>query len=154
MEVKFDVLDCKILVELIQNVCIFIVELVCKVGLLKILVLLCICQMEEMGLIIGYCVMLLLMKLGLINVIYVEVSMSDICEVVLQQFNIVVCVIFEVEECYMIVGGCDYFLKVWLCDMMYFCQIFVEWLLVLLYVSNIFSYVLMEVVVEQNFVLG
>ncbi|MTH64318.1 Lrp/AsnC family transcriptional regulator [Paracoccus shanxieyensis] len=154
MEAKLDALDRKILAELTQNARIPIAELARKVGLSKTPVSLRIRQMEEMGLITGYRAMLSPMKLGLTNVTYVEVSMSDTREAALQQFNTAVRAIPEVEECYMIAGGCDYLLKVRSRDMTHFRQILAERLSVLPHVSNTSSHVSMEAVVEQNFAPG
>lgn len=107
--------------------------------------------MEEIGLITGYRAVLSPMKLGLTNVTYLEVSMNDTREHALQQFNAAVRAIPEVEECYMIAGGCDYLVKLRSRDMAHFRQILAEKISVLPHISNTSTHVSMEAVIEQNF---
>lgn len=154
MDIKLDGLDRKILAELTENARIPTAELARRVGLSKTPVALRIRHLEEIGLITGYRAILSPLKLGLTHVTYVEVSMHDTREHALQQFNNAVRAIPEVEECYMIAGGCDYLLKVRSRDMADFRRILAEKISVLPYISNTSSRVSMEAVVEQNFNLG
>ncbi|CAM3643782.1 Lrp/AsnC family transcriptional regulator [Paracoccus yeei] len=154
MQDRLDPVDWKILEELTQNARIPVAELARKVGLSKTPVALRIRHMEEIGLITGYRAILSPLKLGLTNVTYLEVSMNDTREHALQQFNTAVRAIPEVEECYMIAGGCDYLLKVRSRDMAHFRQILAEKISILPHISNTSSHVSMEAVVEQNFNLG
>ncbi|MDT1061074.1 Lrp/AsnC family transcriptional regulator [Paracoccus sp. CPCC 101403] len=154
MEEKLDAIDRKILAELTENARIPVAELARKVGLSKTPVALRIRHLEEIGLITGYRAILSPMKLGLTNVTYLEVSMNDTREHALQQFNAAVRAIPEVEECYMIAGGCDYLLKVRSRDMNHFRQILADKISSLPHISNTSSHVSMEAVVEQNFNLG
>ncbi|RMC24662.1 Lrp/AsnC ligand binding domain-containing protein, partial [Paracoccus siganidrum] len=87
-------------------------------------------------------------------VTYVEVSMSDTREAALQQFNAAIRAIPEVEECYMIAGGCDYLIKLRSRDMAHFRRILAEKISTLPHVSNTSSHVSMEAVVEQNYHIG
>ena len=154
MDLNLDAQDRKILAELTQNARIPIAELARRVGLSKTPVALRIRQMEEIGLITGYRAILSPLKLGLTHVTYDEVSMNDTREPALQQFNAAVRAIPEVEECYMIAGGCDYLMKVRSRDMADFRRILAEKISVIPHISNTSSHVSMEAVVEQNFNLG
>lgn len=148
---QIDDIDRRILAELTRNARIPIAELSRKVGLSKTPVTHRIRALEEMGLITGYRAILSPLKLGLTHVTYVEVSLADTREAALQQFNNAIRAIPEVEECYMIAGGCDYLVKIRSRDMADFRRILAEKLSVLPHVSNTSSHVSMEAVVEQNF---
>ena len=151
MPVKLDATDLKILTQLVRNARIPIAELARAVGLSKTPVALRLRQLEEAGLITGYRAILSPLKLGLTHVTYVEVSLSDTREAALQQFNDAVRAVPEVEECYMIAGGCDYLVKVRSRDMADFRRIMAEKISVLPHISNTSSHVSMEAVVEQNY---
>ena len=154
MDEALDNTNRKILHELVTNARIPTTELARKVGLSKTPVALRIRQMEEMGLITGYRAILSPLKLGLTHVTYVEARLSDTRQKALEQFNAAVRAIPEVEECYMIAGGCDYLMKVRSRDMADFRRILAEKISTLPHVSNTSSHVSMEAVVEQNFRLG
>lgn len=154
MDDTLDALDRRILDELTRNARIPIAELARKVGLTKTPVAARIKAMEEIGLITGYRAILSPLKLGLTNVTYLEVSLSDTREQALQKFNAAVRAIPEVEECYMIAGGCDYLLKLRSRDMGHFRQILAERISVLPHVAKTSTLVSMEAVVEQNYSLG
>ncbi len=154
MQSDLDAQDRRILAELTENARIPIAELARRVGLSKTPVAQRIRHLEDIGLITGYRAILSPMKLGLTHVTYVEASLNDTREKALQQFNAAVRAIPEVEECYMIAGGCDYLIKVRSRDMADFRRILAEKLSVLPHLSNTSSRVSMEAVVEQNFSLG
>ena len=154
MDEALDNTNRKILHELVTNARIPTTELARKVGLSKTPVALRIRQMEEMGLITGYRAILSPLQLGLTHVTYVEARLSDTRQKALEQFNAAVRAIPEVEECYMIAGGCDYLMKVRSRDMADFRRILAEKISTLPHVSNTSSHVSMEAVVEQNFSLG
>lgn len=154
MNDTLDPVDWKILHALTENARMPIAELARRVGLSKTPVTIRIRQMEEMGLITGYRAVLSPMKLGLTNVTFLEVSVSDTREAALQAFNTAVRAIPEVEECYMIAGGCDYLVKVRSRDMVHFRQIMAEKISTLPHVSNTSTHVSMEAVVEQKFNIG
>ena len=148
---EMDAIDIRIVAELTRNARIPIAELARVVGLSKTPVALRIRNLEELGLITGYRAMLSPVKLGLTHVTYVEISMADTREAALQAFNAAVRAIPEVEECYMIAGGCDYMVKIRSRDMAHFRRIMAEKISLLPSVSNTSSHVSMEAVVEQNF---
>lgn len=150
MNHKLDSTNHKILEELVTNARIPVTDLARKVGLSKTPVALRIKQMEEMGLITGYRAILSPLKLGLTHVTYVEASVTDTRQKALEEFNAAIRRIPEVEECYMIVGGFDYQIKLRSRDMAHFRQIMAEKISTLPYISSTTSYVAMEAVVEQN----
>ena len=148
-----DPINRKILAELVANARIPMSELAERVGLSKTPVAQRVRQMEEIGLITGYRAILSPLKLGLTHVTYVEVKMSDTRQSALDRFNAGVRLIHEVEECYMIAGGFDYLLKVRSRDMVHFRQIMAERISALPFIHATSSYVSMEAVVEQNWLL-
>lgn len=151
MNDTLDSIDRKILAVLTTDARTPTAEIARQVGLSKTPVALRIKRMEEIGLITGYRVVLSPMKLGLTHVTYLEVSVTDTREAALQSFNTAVRAIPEVEECYMIAGGCDYILKLRSRDMAHFRQIMAERISSLPFVRSTSSHVSMEAVVEQNF---
>ena len=151
MKVEMDAIDLKILKALSEDARSPTAEIARRVGLSKTPVALRIKRLEEIGLITGYRVVLSPVKLGLTHVTYLEVSVTDTREAALQQFNTAVRAIPEVEECYMIAGGCDYMLKLRSRDMGHFRQIMAEKISTLPHVRATSSHVSMEAVVEQNF---
>ncbi len=140
----------RILEELVANARIPMTELARAVGLSKTPVAARIRHMEESGLITGYRAILSPLKLGLTNVTYVEVRVSDTRQKALETFNAAVRLIPEVEECYMIAGGFDYQIKLRSRDMPHFRRIMAEKISTLPYVTSTTSYVAMEAVVEQK----
>lgn len=153
MTVDLDAMDYRILAELVADARIPVAELARKVGLSKTPVTQRIRHMEQIGLITGYRAILSPVKLGLTHVTYVEVSLTDTRETALQQFNAAIRAVPEVEECYMIAGGCDYLVKVRSRNMADFRRIFAEKLSILPFVSNTSSRVSMEAVIEQSAVV-
>ncbi|MFV0474817.1 MAG: Lrp/AsnC family transcriptional regulator [Pikeienuella sp.] len=147
-----DPINRRILEQLVANARVPVTELAKSVGLSKTPVTLRIRQMEEMGLITGYRAILSPLKLGLTNVTYVELSVSDTRQKALEKFNAAVRLIPEVEECYMIAGGFDYQIKLRSRDMAHFRWIMAEKISTLPYVTSTTSYVAMEAVVEQNWI--
>lgn len=150
MNFELDAANQKILEALVTNARIPITELSKKVGLSKTPVTYRIKQMEDLGLITGYRAILSPLKLGLTNVTYIEVRVSDTRQKALEEFNEAVRRIPEVEECYMIAGGFDYQIKLRSRDMAHYREIMAEKISTLPYVSSTTSYVAMEAVVEQS----
>ncbi|WP_460273451.1 Lrp/AsnC family transcriptional regulator [Celeribacter sp. ULVN23_4] len=150
MNFELDVANQKILEALVTNARIPITELSKKVGLSKTPVTYRIKQMEDLGLITGYRAILSPLKLGLTNVTYIEVRVSDTRQKALEEFNDAVRRIPEVEECYMIAGGFDYQIKLRSRDMAHYREIMAEKISTLPHVSSTTSYVAMEAVVEQS----
>jgi len=147
-----DPINRRILQHLVADARMPVTELARAVGLSKTPVAARIRQMEEAGLITGYRAILSPLKLGLTNVTYVEVSVSDTRQKALEEFNAAIRLIPEIEECYMIAGGYDYQIKVRSRDMAHFRWVLGEKISTLPYVTSTTSYVAMEAVVEQNWV--
>ena len=152
MTFELDATNRKILAALVENARMPITELARRVGLSKTPTAARIKQLEEMGIITGYRAMLSPIKLGLTNVTYVEVSVSDTRQKALEAFNAAVRQIPEVEECYMIAGGFDYQIKLRTRDMTHYRQVMAEQISSLPYITSTTSYVSMEAVVEQSWV--
>ncbi|ATG47066.1 Lrp/AsnC family transcriptional regulator [Celeribacter ethanolicus] len=150
MNFELDATNQKILEALVANARIPITELSKKVGLSKTPVTYRIKQMEDVGLITGYRAILSPLKLGLTNVTYIEVRVSDTRQKALEDFNAAVRSIPEVEECYMIAGGFDYQIKLRSRDMAHYREIMAEKISALPHISSTTSYVAMEAVVEQS----
>ncbi|PTQ71991.1 Lrp/AsnC family transcriptional regulator [Celeribacter persicus] len=150
MNFELDATNQKILEALVANARIPITELSKKVGLSKTPVTYRIKQMEDVGLITGYRAILSPLKLGLTNVTYIEVRVSDTRQKALEEFNAAVRKIPEVEECYMIAGGFDYQIKLRSRDMAHYRHIMAEKISTLPHISSTTSYVAMEAVVEQS----
>ncbi|MEM7753286.1 MAG: Lrp/AsnC family transcriptional regulator [Pseudomonadota bacterium] len=149
----FDATNRRIIAALVANARLPITELARAVGLSKTPVALRIKQMEEAGLITGYRATLSPIKLGLTHVTYVTVNLLDTRQKALEAFNAAVRQIPEVEECYMIAGGFDYQLKLRTRDMPHFRAVMAEQISTLPHVSSTNSYVAMEAVVEQNWIM-
>ncbi|WP_045392187.1 Lrp/AsnC family transcriptional regulator [Falsirhodobacter sp. alg1] len=145
-----DTLDRKILTELQRNARITVAELARRIGLSKTPVAARIKALEDSGVISAYRAILSPIRLGLTHITYVEVKMEDTREAALSRFNAAVKQIGEVEECYMIAGGCDYLLKVRSVDMADYRRIMSEHISGLPFVHSTSSHVSMEAVVEQS----
>ncbi len=152
MSFELDATNRRILDALVRNARMPITELAKEVGLSKTPVAARIKQLEDLGLITGYRAILSPLKLGLTNVTYIEISVSDTRQKALEEFNAAVRAIPEVEECYMIAGGFDYQIKLRSRDMAHYRQIMAEKISTLPYVRSTTSYVAMEAVVEQNWI--
>lgn len=110
--VELDIWDKKILAILLENGRITMTDLAHRVGLSKTP-----CQMRmrrliDSGVILGFRAVVDPAKVGLDNVAFAEVKLSDTREPALRAFNDAVQHIAEVEECHMIAGNFDYLLKI------------------------------------------
>lgn len=145
-----DVVDRKILRELVADARLPIAELARRVGLSKTPVAARIRALERAGVISGYRAMVSPEKLGLPHVTFVEVRLSDTREAALKAFNEAVRAVPEVEECYMIAAGFDYLLKVRSRDISDYRRVMGAVLSALPHVSSTSSYVAMEAVLEAG----
>ncbi|MCA0043192.1 Lrp/AsnC family transcriptional regulator [Celeribacter litoreus] len=152
MSFELDATNRKILDALVRNARIPVTELSKEVGLSKTPVAYRIKQMEDAGLITGYRAILSPLKLGLTNVTYVEITVSDTRQKALEEFNAAIRKVPEVEECYMIAGGFDYQVKLRSRSMAHYRQIMAEKISTLPYVTSTTSYVAMEAIIEQSWV--
>ena len=147
--VKIDRHDRAILECLQRNARMSMTDLAKEVGLSKTPVTQRVKQLEASGLIASYRAVLSPIKLGLSNVTYVEIRLTDTKEAALDRFNEAVRDIPEVEECYLIAGNFDYLLKVRSRDMAHHREVMSGKLSSLPYVASTSSFVAMEAVVEN-----
>ncbi|MEK9735207.1 MAG: winged helix-turn-helix transcriptional regulator, partial [Paracoccaceae bacterium] len=112
-----DRFDRAILLVLAQEGRISVTELAKRIGLSKSPAQARLRRLEQDGYILGYRAMLDPIQLGLDNIAFVEVRLSDTREKALAAFNKAVAGIAEIEEAHMIAGNFDYLLKVRTPDM-------------------------------------
>ena len=112
-----DRFDRAILSVLAQEGRISVTELAKRIGLSKSPAQARLRRLEQDGYILGYRAMLDPIQLGLDNIAFVEVRLSDTREKALAAFNKAVAGIAEIEEAHMIAGNFDYLLKVRTPDM-------------------------------------
>ena len=105
-------------------------------------------RLEQDGYILGYRAMLDPIQLGLDNIAFVEVRLSDTREKALAAFNKAVAGIAEIEEAHMIAGNFDYLLKVRTPDMSAYRIVLAEKISSLPFVANTSTYVAMQSVKE------
>lgn len=146
---ELDKIDCKILCILQVEGCIFFIELGEWVGLLIILCIECVCCLECEGVIIGYYVYFDLVVVKVSLLVFVEISLVYKFGDIFEEFCCVVLKLFNVLECYLVLGDFDYLLKVWISEMVFYCKLFGSMLLILLYVCELKSYIVMEEVKEM-----
>lgn len=103
-----DRFDRAILLVLAQEGRISVTELAKRIGLSKSPAQARLRRLEQDGYILGYRAMLDPIQLGLDNIAFVEVRLSDTREKALAAFNKAVAGIAEIEEAHMIAGNFDY----------------------------------------------
>ncbi|MBB4642533.1 Lrp/AsnC family transcriptional regulator [Rhizorhapis suberifaciens] len=111
-EVELDIWDRKILALLVENGRITVTDLARCVGMSKTPCQVRMRRLIDTGVIRGFRAVVDPAKVGLDNVAFAEVKLSDTREQALEAFNNAVQHIAEVEECHMIAGSFDYLLKV------------------------------------------
>ena len=114
---QLDRFDLAILKALSQDGRLPVTELAGKVGLSKTPCQVRLKRLIADGYIRGFKALLDPAKLGMDQVVFVEVKLSDTSESALGAFNAAVCEIPEVEQCHMIAGAFDYLLKIRTRDM-------------------------------------
>lgn len=107
-----DVFDKKIITAVSRDARITLSALAQEVGLSKSPCHSRLKRLEREGVIRGYHAALDHSKLGAAHIAFVEVKLSDTRAKALDDFNLAVAVIPEVEQCHMIAGSFDYFLKI------------------------------------------
>jgi DNA-binding Lrp family transcriptional regulator len=108
---KLDRLDISILSHLQRNGRISNVELANSVGLSPSPCLIRVKRLEKAGYIAGYGAHVELAKLGSMQVVFTQVTLSDHRREDFDQFEAAVRSIDEVVECHLVSGGFDYLLK-------------------------------------------
>ncbi len=111
-QIELDRFDERIIEILSQHGRISITELAKRIGLSKTPTQIRVQKLEDEGVITGYRAMVDPFKLGIDQVAFVEVRLSDTRETALQKFNQAVREIPEIEEAYMMAAHFDYLLKV------------------------------------------
>ena len=143
-----DRFDRAILLVLAQEGRISVTELAKRIGLSKSPAQARLRRLEQDGYILGYRAMLDPIQLGLDNIAFVEVRLSDTREKALAAFNKAVAGIAEIEEAHMIAGNFDYLLKVRTPDMPAYRIVLAEKISSLPFVANTSTYVAMQSVKE------
>ncbi len=127
-----------------------VTELARRIGLSKTPTQARVKRLEETGVIAGYRAVLNPIRMGLANVAYVEVRLTDTREAALQAFNRAVRAVPEIEECHMMAAGFDYLMKVRTGDIADYRRVLGERISTLPHVASTSTYVAMEAVKETG----
>ncbi|WP_164660089.1 Lrp/AsnC ligand binding domain-containing protein [Tropicibacter sp. Alg240-R139] len=128
-----------------------VTEIASRVGLSKTP---CQVRMKRLiadGYIQGFKAILNPRKLGLEQVVFVEVKLTDTTEPALEKFNAAVQSVPEIEQCHMIAGAFDYLLKLRTYDMHSYREILGSVVSTLPYVGNTSTHVSMQSVKDEAF---
>lgn len=90
-------------------------------------------------------------KLGIEQVVFVEVKLLDTTEVALKQFNDAIMDIPEIEQCHLIAGAFDYLLKLRTTDMQGYREILGRAVSTLPHVGSTSTHVSMQSVKDETF---
>ena len=107
-------------------------------------------RLEEAGVIADNRAVLNPIRMGLANIAYVEVRLTDTREAALQAFNRAVRAVPEIEECHMMAAGFDYLMKVRTGDIADYRRVLGERISTLPNVASTSTYVAMEAVKETG----
>ena len=127
-----------------------VTELARRIGLSKTPTQARVKRLEEAGVIAGYRAVLNPIRMGLANIAYVEVRLTDTREAALQAFNRAVRAVPEIEECHMMAAGFDYLMKVRTGDIADYRRVLGERISTLPNVASTSTYVAMEAVKETG----
>ncbi len=128
-----------------------VTELAIRVGLSKTPCQLRMKRLMAEGYIQGFKAMLDPEKLGLEQVVFVEVRLTDTTEAALSAFNAAVQAAPEVEQCHMIAGAFDYLLKLRTSDMQSYREILGGVISSLPHVASTSTHVSMQSVKDEAF---
>ncbi|NNK78136.1 MAG: AsnC family transcriptional regulator [Litoreibacter sp.] len=128
-----------------------ITELAQTIGLSKTPCQMRVKRLQSEGYITGFRAILNPEKLGLDNIAFVEVRLSDTTEAALDAFNRAVQDIPEIEQCHMIAGAFDYLLKIRTRDINAYRRTLGEKISGLPHVSGTSTHVSMEAVKDDVF---
>ncbi|KPN62818.1 Leucine-responsive regulatory protein [Aliiroseovarius sp. xm-m-379] len=128
-----------------------VTELANRVGLSKTPCQLRMKRLMAEGYIHGFKAMLDPEKLGLDQVVFVEVELTDTTEAALSAFNAAVQAAPEIEQCHMIAGAFDYLLKLRTRDMQSYRTILGEVISGLPFVASTSTHVSMQSVKDEAF---
>lgn len=122
-----------------------------KVGLTKTPCQVRLKRLQESGYITGFRAVVDPVKLGLSNVAFIEVKLSDTTEKALHAFNEAVRATPEIEMCHLIAGAFDYLIKVRTTDIHSYRRVLGEKISALPYVANTSTNVSMQSIVDEAF---
>ena len=142
--------DRKILDLLSQDGRLSIADLARQIGLSKSPTQVRLRRLEQDGVIMGYRALLDPIRLGLDNVAFVEVKLSDTRESALKAFNQAVSKVPEIEQAHMIAGNFDYLLKVRTTDMATYRTVLGETISSLPHVASTSTHVAMQAIKERG----
>jgi Lrp/AsnC family leucine-responsive transcriptional regulator len=128
-----------------------VTELAVRVGLSKTPCQVRLKRLLADGYIQGFRAMLDPARLGLEQVVFVEVKLTDTTEVALSAFNAAVRQVPEIEQCHMIAGAFDYLLKLRTRDMGKYREILGSVVSSLPYVGSTSTHVSMQSVKDEAF---
>lgn len=128
-----------------------VTELAAQVGLSKTPCQVRLKRLIAEGYIYGFKAMLDPAKLGLEQVVFVEVRLKDTTESALTAFNKAVQKVPEIEQCHMIAGAFDFLLKLRTRDMQNYREILGEVVSTLPHVASTSTHVSMQSVKDDGF---
>jgi Lrp/AsnC family leucine-responsive transcriptional regulator len=128
-----------------------VTELAVRVGLSKTPCQVRLKRLLADGYIQGFRAMLDPARLGLEQVVFVEVKLTDTTEAALSAFNAAVRQVPEIEQCHMIAGAFDYLLKLRTRDMGKYREILGSVVSSLPYVGSTSTHVSMQSVKDEAF---
>ncbi|MDA5095317.1 Lrp/AsnC ligand binding domain-containing protein [Aliiroseovarius sp. KMU-50] len=128
-----------------------VTELAIRVGLSKTPCQVRLKRLIAEGYIQGFKAMLDPEKLGLDQVVFVEVELTDTTEAALTDFNAAVQAVPEIEQCHMIAGAFDYLLKLRTRDMHSYREVLGRVISALPHVGSTSTHVSMQSVKDDAF---
>ncbi|USI72137.1 Lrp/AsnC family transcriptional regulator [Sphingomonas morindae] len=147
---RIDMFDRAIITALQEDGRMTVTELARRVGLSKTPCQIRLKRLLEQGVILGFRAVVDAARLGLEQVAFAEVKLSDTREKALEEFNRAVRRIPEVEECHMIAGSFDYLIKIRTTDIRRYRLVLGEKISSLPYVASTSTYVAMQTVREAG----
>jgi Lrp/AsnC family leucine-responsive transcriptional regulator len=133
-----------------QNGRLSVTDLARQIGLSKTPTQMRLRRLEKEGVITGYRAVMDPIRLGLDNVAFVEVRLTDTREPALAAFNAAVIRVPEIEECHMLASQFDYLLKVRTQDMKAYREVLGETISALPHVAHTSTHVAMQAVKEDG----
>ncbi|EGD59372.1 transcriptional regulator AsnC family [Novosphingobium nitrogenifigens DSM 19370] len=146
---QLDQFDLKIIAILREDGRIAITDLAERVGLSRTPCQQRLRRLIDDGVILGFRAVFDPRPLGLEQIAFTEVKLSDTREQALQEFNQAVRRIDEVEECHMIASSFDYLLKVRTADIARYREVLGERISRLPHVASTSTFVVMEAVKDR-----
>jgi len=148
-----DQFDRRILAALAKDARLSMAALADKVGLSKTPVTVRLKRLEAAGYIQGYHAALDVDRLGLAQVAFVQVTLTQTTDKALEEFNAAVRAARGIESCHMIAGGFDYLLKVRTRDMAAYRRALSEVIAHLPHVAQTTTFMSMETVKDSPAIL-